>query len=67
MMTVIGSRNATRSDFDQVAASIPDGEIPITRLVTHRTTLAKSPHDIARWSREKAGLIKAVIAVHDRS
>ncbi|RUX52723.1 zinc-binding alcohol dehydrogenase family protein [Mesorhizobium sp. M4A.F.Ca.ET.050.02.1.1] len=64
-MTLIGTRNATRSDFDQVVASIRDDKIPIARLVTHRTTLAKSPHDIARWSREKAGLIKAVITVHD--
>ncbi|TPN86586.1 zinc-binding alcohol dehydrogenase family protein [Mesorhizobium sp. CU2] len=62
-MTLIGSRNAVNADFDQVVASIRDGAIPITKLVTHSTTLARSPRDIAHWSREKTGLIKAVIEI----
>ncbi|RUW81397.1 zinc-binding alcohol dehydrogenase family protein [Mesorhizobium sp. M2A.F.Ca.ET.067.02.1.1] len=62
-MTLIGSRNAARKDFDQVIASIRNGAIPIAKLVTHRTTLADSPRDIAHWAHQKAGLIKAVIAV----
>ena len=39
-MTLIGSRNATRADFDHVAASIRNGAVPLAKLVTHRTTLA---------------------------
>lgn len=62
-MTLIGSRNALRADFDHVAASIRDGAVPLAKLVTHRTTLGDTPRDLARWAHEKSGLIKAVIEV----
>lgn len=62
-MMLIGSRNATRSDFQHVIASIRAGKIPIDQLVTHRTTLRDSPRDIAIWAQQKSGLIKAVIDV----
>ncbi|MER8482011.1 zinc-binding alcohol dehydrogenase family protein [Mesorhizobium sp. M1322] len=62
-MTLIGSRNALRADFDRVAASIRDGAVPLAKLVTHRTMLGETPRDLARWAHEKSGLIKAVIQV----
>ena len=62
-MTLIGSRNALKADFDHVAASIRNGAVPLAKLVTHRTTLAGTPHDLARWAHEKSGLIKAVIEI----
>jgi 2-desacetyl-2-hydroxyethyl bacteriochlorophyllide A dehydrogenase len=62
-MTLVGSRNALRADFDHVAASIRDGAVPLAKLVTHRTTLGDTPRDLARWVHEKSGLIKAVIQV----
>ncbi|RAZ92178.1 dehydrogenase [Mesorhizobium hawassense] len=62
-MTLVGSRNALRADFDHVAASIRDGAVPLDKLVTHRTTLTATPRDLARWAHEKSGLIKAVIEV----
>lgn len=62
-MMLIGSRNALRVDFDHVAASIRTGALPLAKLVTHRTTLGETPHDLARWAHEKSGLIKAVIQV----
>jgi 2-desacetyl-2-hydroxyethyl bacteriochlorophyllide A dehydrogenase len=60
-MTLVGSRNATREDFEHVTASMRAGLIPLDRLVTHRTTLEGVVRDLPRWAREKAGLIKAVI------
>ena len=62
-MTLIGSRNALRSDFHHVAASIRNGAVPMAKLVTHRTSLAVTPRNLARWAHEKSGLIKAVIEV----
>lgn len=62
-MTLVGSRNALRTDFDHVAASIRNGAVPIAKLVTHRTTLDDTPRDLARWAHEKSGLIKAVIEI----
>ena len=62
-MTLVGSRNATREDFDLVASSIRAGKVPLDRLITHRTTLDAAPKDLARWAHEKSGLIKAVIKI----
>ncbi|RDJ15953.1 zinc-binding alcohol dehydrogenase family protein [Rhizobium grahamii] len=62
-MMVIGSRNATRVDFEHVADSIAKGLVPVDKLITHRTTLADAPRDLARWAHEKDGLIKAVIKI----
>ncbi|KQV84076.1 zinc-binding alcohol dehydrogenase family protein [Rhizobium sp. Root1220] len=62
-MMVIGSRNATRVDFEHVADSIARGLVPVEKLITHRTTLVDAPHDLARWAHEKSGLIKAVIKI----
>ncbi|MGQ3210436.1 zinc-binding alcohol dehydrogenase family protein [Shinella sp.] len=60
-MMLIGSRNATRLDFEHVMEAIRAGQIPVDRLVTHRTTLQRVPLDLARWAAEKAGLIKAIV------
>src|SRR5215213_1660982 len=60
-MMLIGSRNATRIDFQHVIKSIRAGKIPVDQLVTHRTTLRDSPRDIALWAHQKSGLIKAMI------
>jgi 2-desacetyl-2-hydroxyethyl bacteriochlorophyllide A dehydrogenase len=62
-MMLIGSRNATRVDFEHVMASIRAGHVPVDALVTHRTTLDRVPADLARWATEKSGLIKAVVRV----
>jgi 2-desacetyl-2-hydroxyethyl bacteriochlorophyllide A dehydrogenase len=60
-MTLFGSRNATSLDFERVIASIRAGEIPVDRLVTHRTTLDGAARDLPRWAKDKSGLIKALI------
>ena len=62
-MMLIGTRNALREDFDHVSKSILDGSVPLSKLVTHRTTLEDSPRDIIRWTHDKSGLIKALITI----
>ena len=62
-MMLIGSRNALRGDFEHVAASILNGAIPVSKLVTHRTSLEHIPDAMARWTGNKSGLVKAVIEV----
>jgi 2-desacetyl-2-hydroxyethyl bacteriochlorophyllide A dehydrogenase len=62
-MTLLGSRNATAADFGRVIKEIRRGEIPVDRLITHRTTLSGAARDIAKWATQKPGLIKAVIAM----
>jgi 2-desacetyl-2-hydroxyethyl bacteriochlorophyllide A dehydrogenase len=62
-MTLVGSRNALAQDFEHVAASIRNGQVPLDKLVTHRTTLTNTPRDLARWAHDKTGLVKAVIEI----
>jgi 2-desacetyl-2-hydroxyethyl bacteriochlorophyllide A dehydrogenase len=62
-MTLLASRNATQVDFETVVAAIKRGDVPIDRIVTHRTDLNAVVADLPRWARDKAGLIKAMVVV----
>ncbi len=62
-MSLFGSRNATSEDFERVIGAIGAGQVPVDRLITHRTTLAGAVDDIPRWATEKSGLIKALVDV----
>ena len=62
-MTLMGSRNATAIDFDNVIAAIKSKKVPIQKLLTHRTTLNKVVSDLPFWSSNKNGLIKALVEI----
>jgi threonine dehydrogenase-like Zn-dependent dehydrogenase len=62
-MTLMGSRNALKVDFDHVTASIAADKVPVADLITNRTTLAGAVTDLPRWATNKQGLIKALISV----
>jgi len=64
-MTLLGSRNALSVDFDRVIKAIRDGLVPIDRIITHRTSLAKAAENIPIWATQKHGLIKALISLGD--
>jgi 2-desacetyl-2-hydroxyethyl bacteriochlorophyllide A dehydrogenase len=52
-MTILGSRNAVRADFERVMAAIEDKRVPLQRLLTHRTSLARVAADIPRWTTDR--------------
>ncbi len=62
-MTLLGSRNATSEDFEHVMAAIRRGQVPVDRLITHRTSLRHAVGDIPMWASQKTGLIKAMIEI----
>ena len=62
-MSLYGSRNASGEDFERVIAAIRSKQIPVDRLITHRTSLASAVADIPVWATEKRGLIKALIEI----
>ena len=62
-LTIRGSRNATKQDFDHVMDSIRRGLVPTDRLATHATDLDQVVVDMPRWVHERDGLIKAIITV----
>ncbi|WP_428029404.1 zinc-binding alcohol dehydrogenase family protein [Ancylobacter sp.] len=59
---LLGSRNATRDDFERVMAAIRAGEVP-DALVTHRLRLSEVPEKFATLSEPGAGVVKALVDV----
>lgn len=59
--TLLGSRNATLEDFEEVLSAIRAGQIPIAALNTHRTTLNDLPDVLPGWADPDAGVIKALV------
>ena len=64
-MTLFGSRNATTEDFQRVMGAIRSGDVPVDRLITHRTKLENAVDAIPIWATQKTGLIKALIEIED--
>lgn len=62
-MSLHGSRNATREDFERVIEAIRAGMVPREKWITHRTTLAGAVKDLPIWAHAKTGLIKAIVEV----
>jgi 2-desacetyl-2-hydroxyethyl bacteriochlorophyllide A dehydrogenase len=62
-MSLIGSRNATAADFNNVIDAHMAGHIPLDRIITNRTDFDRVTEDLPRWSKDKTGLIKAMIAI----
>jgi 2-desacetyl-2-hydroxyethyl bacteriochlorophyllide A dehydrogenase len=61
--TLLGSRNATRADFDQVFSMLRAGKIPVERLNTHRASLDEAPAAFPRWLEPSSGVVKALIEI----
>jgi 2-desacetyl-2-hydroxyethyl bacteriochlorophyllide A dehydrogenase len=62
-MSLLGSRNATREDFEAVLNAMREGRIPTDRLATHRAPLSESPERFREWIRPESGAIKALIEI----
>jgi threonine dehydrogenase-like Zn-dependent dehydrogenase len=60
-MTLLGSRNATREDFETVFKAMSDGLVPTARLATHRASLEAAPERFPEWIQPETGVIKALI------
>jgi 2-desacetyl-2-hydroxyethyl bacteriochlorophyllide A dehydrogenase len=60
-MALLGSRNATREDFDTVLDSMRNGKVPVAALASHRGTLDEAPGLVPKWSTLSAGVIKGLV------
>ncbi|MBT9369009.1 zinc-binding alcohol dehydrogenase family protein [Rhizobium sp. CSW-27] len=60
--TLLGSRNATVTDFEHVMAAMRAGHVP-DALVTHRMGLAEVPEKFSGLLDPAAGVVKAMIEV----
>ncbi len=59
--TLMSSRNATRSDFEQVISSIKSGDIQPLNYITHRVKFNEVQAQFKSWLNPANGVIKAVI------
>jgi len=60
---LLGSRNATVADFEEVVAAMKAGLVPTALLNTHRTTLDEFMTVLPLWMEPSAGVIKAIVEV----
>jgi len=61
--TLLGSRNATRADFDTVFAALRSGAIPTQALATHRASLDDAARVFPHWLDPASGVVKALIEI----
>ncbi|MNW63925.1 putative L-galactonate oxidoreductase [compost metagenome] len=60
-MTVQGSRNATREDFERVLDAIRDGYIDVSRYVSHRSRFEDMIGQFEDWLKPESKVIKALV------
>jgi threonine dehydrogenase-like Zn-dependent dehydrogenase len=60
-MTLKGSRNATRDDFEYVLACMREGRVPTRAIHTHRAPLLDVPAALPEWLKPETGVIKALV------
>ena len=61
--TLLGSRNATRADFDTVFAALRSGALPTQALATHRASLDDAARVFPHWLDPASGVVKALIEI----
>ena len=62
-MTVMSSRNATRSDFSLVMDALRDGKIETSSFVTHRCQFDDLIGTFDKWSNPSTGVVKGMVAL----
>lgn len=60
-MTVQGSRNATREDFERVLSAIKAGSVDIGSYITHRSSLEDMISQFDSWLLPESKVIKALV------
>lgn len=63
-MTLMGSRNATKEDFDTVLEGIGSGHIDVSSFITHRAPFNEMIHNFESWLKPESQVIKAVVELY---
>ncbi|GHB06104.1 zinc-binding alcohol dehydrogenase family protein [Modicisalibacter luteus] len=66
-LTLLGSRNATREDFETVTRLLESGDLQPTAMITHRGPLAELPTLMPQWCDPASGVIKAMVVCDGNS
>lgn len=57
----MSSRNATRTDFEHVIASMKQGLVDPTNYITHRVKFGEVKDEFESWLNPANGVIKAMV------
>lgn len=60
-LSLLGSRNATREDFETVARLMAEGRLQSTAMITHRGAFDMLPELMPTWCQPESGVIKAMV------
>ncbi|CAI6019445.1 L-galactonate-5-dehydrogenase [Paenibacillus sp. JJ-100] len=60
-MSILGSRNATRQDFEQVLTTLRDKRLTMDGYITHRTPFDELPNAIDIWLLPESQVVKAIV------
>lgn len=60
-LTLMGSRNATRADFEWVLEAVAAGDIDVGRYITHRAALDDMIGRFEDWLKPETRVIKAMV------
>jgi len=59
--TLMGSRNATKEDFQHVVDCMKSGQVKSANMVTHRTSFNEFTKVFPEWVKPNSGVVKAII------
>ncbi|MGE7601624.1 zinc-binding alcohol dehydrogenase family protein [Peribacillus sp. NPDC097675] len=62
-LTLMGSRNATREDFNYVVDTLNKGTIDLSLYISHRTSLVELIPQFEKWLTPDAKVIKAIVEI----
>ncbi|MEW4429492.1 zinc-binding alcohol dehydrogenase family protein [Paenibacillus pabuli] len=60
-MSILGSRNATRADFEQVISTLRQKKLSMDGYITHREPLSELPFAMDKWLLPETHVVKAIV------
>ncbi|WP_413376880.1 zinc-binding alcohol dehydrogenase family protein [Paenibacillus taichungensis] len=60
-MSILGSRNATREDFEEVMSILREKKLNMDGYITHRASFDQLPVSIDTWLRPDSHVVKAIV------
>lgn len=60
-MSILGSRNATRADFEQVISTLRQKKLSMDGYITHREPLTELPSAMDKWLLPDTHVVKAIV------
>jgi L-galactonate 5-dehydrogenase len=62
-LDIMGSRNATRQNFEDVIAAMRAGKVPLDKIVTRTVPLAEAPAALDQWDKDGADIVKIHVEI----